>query len=117
MKKLLVIEDDPDTLTIIRFLFEDKGFNVSESQNKVPIELIIKNNPNLILLDHVLPDGFGKEICKEIKANPHTSHIPVILFSTVTGLEKLANEGSADAYIEKPFDINDLEKMVMKMTL
>lgn len=112
MKKILVIENDIDILDLVGFVLEDKGVEVIESQARMPIEKIVERQPNLVLLDYYLDDGYGKEICLEIKNNPLTKHIPVILFSAMTGLEEAAKESCADAFIAKPFDIDDLSKLV-----
>jgi len=69
------------------------------------------------LLDYLLHDGYGKEICLEIKNNPVTQHIPVIIFSAMTGLEEIAQDSCADAFLSKPFEMDDLEQMVDKMAL
>jgi len=113
VKKILVIENDLDILDIVGFLFKVDGFEVLESQSKIPIEKIIEVNPNLILLDY-LHHEYGKEICLEIKNNPLTQHIPVIIFSAIIGLEEAAKASCADAFIAKPFDIDSLEKLVRK---
>lgn len=117
MKKILVIENDLDILDVVGFVFENKGLEVIESQSRVPIETIIEQNPDLVLLDYYLDEGYGKEICLAIKTNPVTKHIPVIIFSAMTGLEKAANDSCADTFIAKPFDIDDLEKLVERFIL
>ena len=61
MKKILVIENDAGILDIVGIIFRDKGFEVLASKTKIPIERIIQQMPNLILLDYLLDDGCGKE--------------------------------------------------------
>ncbi len=117
MKKILVIENDAGILDIVVIIFRDKGFEVLASKTKVTIERIIQQKPNLILLDYLLDDACSKEICLEIKNNPLTHHIPVIILSAITGLEEIAQDSCADAFIAKPFEIDDLEQMVDKMAL
>src|ERR1700745_4410835 len=79
--KILVIENDIDILDLLKFFLDDIGFEMLPAQNRIPIEKIISDNPNLILLDYFLNDGYGKDICLEIKDNSSTKHIPVILMS------------------------------------
>lgn len=117
MKKVLVIENDVDTLDVIGLLLEDTGFEVLPSENRVPIERILQQQPQLVLIDYFLNDGYGNEICLEIKANPLTRHIPVVLISTSNNIEQIAIDSLADAYISKPFDINDLEKIVRELAV
>jgi len=113
MKKLLIIEDDADTVDIVKFIFEDT-FHIMSFNDLIPIERIIEFNPDLIILDNRLSSGMGSCFCKEIKSNPITRFIPVLLFSADANLNKMPNEFGADAYLEKPFDIYELEKVVKK---
>lgn len=117
MKKILVIENDLAILEIVGFVFIEKGFDVLESQNRIPIERIIEQKPNLVLLDYFLNDSYGKEICLEIKNNPLTQHIPVILYSAISGLEQVAKDSGADAFIAKPFEVDELTKLVESFVL
>jgi CheY-like chemotaxis protein len=112
LKKVLVIENDLDTLDLIGFLLEDSGYKVLPSEKRVPIERVIEQDPQLIIIDYFLNDGYGNEICLALKANPLTKHIPVVLISTSPKIKQIAIDSFADGYIEKPFDINDLERIV-----
>ena len=97
---------------VIGLLLEDTGFQVLPSENRIPIEKIIEQNPQLIIIDYFLNDGYGNEICLEIKANELTRHIPVVLISTSPKIKQIAIDARADGYLAKPFDINDLEKLL-----
>ena len=112
LKKILVIENDLDILDLLKLFLDDIGFEVMPSQNRIPIEKIITDNPSLVLLDYFLNDGYGNEICLEIKENPLTKRIPVIIMSASDHIKKYALQSSADAFISKPFDILDLEILV-----
>jgi len=117
MKKVLVIENDIDTLDLIGYLIEDVGYEVLKSNKKLSVQKIISISPNLILLDHFLNDGFGNELCMEIKAHHLSKHIPVILMSVIAGLEVIAQTSGADAFIPKPFDVYYLENKVRELAL
>jgi len=82
MKKVLIIENDLDTLEILGCIFEGINFIPLESQFRVPIDNIIKENPDLIVLDYYLDDCCGSEICAELKSNLLTKNISVIILST-----------------------------------
>jgi two-component system, OmpR family, phosphate regulon response regulator PhoB len=116
MKKLLIIENDLDILDLIEIIFEGK-FQIKEFQRKIAIEEIIKINPNIIIIDYLLDEGFGSELCLEIKSNPLSEHFPVILFSAFNNIKQLAEENCADDFIAKPFDIEYLEEIVNKRAL
>ena len=112
MKKILIIEDDADTLDWLEFFVEDIGFQVLPSLSKPSIKSIIEQHPDLILLDYWLNDGYGSDICLELKANPGTKDIPVILMSVAFQLPQIARDCHADGYILKPFNLSDLENLV-----
>jgi DNA-binding response OmpR family regulator len=115
VKKILVIENDADTLELLGFLFAENEFKVLEYRSKVPVEQIIRDNPDLIVLDYYLDDGYGSDICIELKKNPKTRQVPVILLSTAIDLRQIAVDCCADAYLTKPFDIQNLEKMLSSL--
>jgi DNA-binding response OmpR family regulator len=115
VKKILVIENDLDTLDMIGFLFEDSGYEVMESQFKIPIEKILHDDPDLIILDYWLDDGYGSDVCLELKAHPFAKHTPIILISADPEIKQMADDCRADGYISKPFDIADLETLVKKL--
>ncbi len=115
MKKILVIEDDFDTLDIVGTILEYDEFDVVKFDRKVSIAEISDLNPNIIIIDYLLKDGFGTELCLEIKSNPLVQHIPVILYSAHPNLEKLASDSFANGFINKPFDMDDFLDLVKKL--
>jgi two-component system phosphate regulon response regulator PhoB len=113
-KKIIVIEDNHDILDMIAYILEDEGYEVIPSLTAGPLKDIEEHKPNLILLDDWLPDGYGHDLCMQLKGNPQTAHIPVILVSSVQNLKELAKIAGANSYIHKPFDIDYLIKKVKK---
>lgn len=114
-KKILIIDDDRDILELITLILEEKGFDVVASVSGNILDKVLEINPDLILLDDWLEDLNGHELCCSLKGNPETTHMPVILISASTGLEKLSQDCFADAYIEKPFDIDGLELKINEL--
>ena len=112
MKKILIIEDDNQVMQVLKDILEAEGFEVIGYADKNSIKGIIINRPDLVLLDNQLKDGFGFELCAEIKANTFTENIPVILVSAYQDLKELANKCGADAYLCKPFDLQELLRVV-----
>src|SRR5215475_12859093 len=111
MKKIVLIEDDQDLYSLIHYNLEKEGFAVAGSQTgKGVLELCRRERPDLILLDILLPDSDGLEICKAIRANPELAHVPLIFLTArasetdrIVGLDLGAND-----YIVKPFFIREL---------
>jgi len=111
MKKILIMEDDADTLDIIGITLEENGYEVRQSRKKLSLGRIIELLPNLILLD----DRDHGDMCLALKRNSLTKHIPIILLSTNPDIEHIATTCKADGFVSKPFDINRLEGKVKEM--
>ncbi|MGB4398296.1 MAG: response regulator [Daejeonella sp.] len=111
-KKIVVIEDNHDILELLGFILENEDYEVLASLDAEPLKSLEEINPHLILLDENLGAQKGHQLCLEIKANPGTSHLPVILISAVNDLAEIARKCKADDYISKPFLIEDLLDLV-----
>jgi CheY-like chemotaxis protein len=109
---VLLIEDDLATIRLIKSYFESKGFKckgiVSGSKG---LEELGNAIPKLILLDIILPDLSGYDICKTIKSDKDYKNIPVYFLTAIAGseVEKNLDETNADGYILKPFNFADFE--------
>src|SRR6267142_545090 len=111
MKKIALIEDDSDLYALLKYNLEKEGFMLVGSQTgKGAIEMCRRERPDLILLDIMLPDSDGLDICKGIRSHPDLSHIPVIFLTArasetdrIVGLELGAND-----YVVKPFFVREL---------
>ena len=109
--KILIVDDEEDILTLLEYNLEKAGFKViSADDGPEAIELTKKENPSLIILDIMLPSMEGTEVCKVIKRDNATSHIPIIMLTAkgeevdrIVGLEL-----GADDYITKPFSPREL---------
>lgn len=117
-KKILVIEDDKDIRDTIVYVLEEEKYEVIASEDAKILKKLLEINPDLILLDNWLTDwtsdANGSQISKRLKSDPAVSHIPVILISAVSNLKQIAEEGNADGYLKKPFDLTDLVHIVKK---
>lgn len=109
-KRILVIDDDEDILTILNIIFEDEGYEVILSNTGTSAEEVLLIHPDLVVLD-VRIRGFhktGDQICNELKTMDGTRNLPVILLSAEVDVPVLARESGADGYFRKPFNIDDL---------
>jgi DNA-binding response OmpR family regulator len=111
-KKILFVDDDPDTCDIVAVILEDEEIELLKLAAVPATVAIAEVEPDLILLDEWLPGKNGSEFCLELKSKKRTAHIPVILISAVCGLETIARECGADGFINKPFDIEQLKQVV-----
>lgn len=111
MAKILIVEDMESVVTLLRSLLEREGFQVTTAQDGVEaLEAVRRDKPDLVLLDLMLPGVDGLEVCRRIRHDPVTAHLPIIILSgkeeetdKVIGLEI-----GADDYITKPFQANEL---------
>lgn len=109
---VLLIEDDLSTVDLLQNYFESKGYSIKGVLTGVKgIEELRMNKPKLILLDIILPDISGFEICKNVKSHELLMNIPIFYLTAVPGpkVEEKMKETKADGYILKPFDLPDLE--------
>lgn len=105
MKKILVVDDDPGILDVVKYILTSNGFLVQthDSGYDVP-DIILHYRPDLILLDIRLPGKLGTEICRELKK---LNKIPIILFSAHADYHTALAECAADDFIQKPFELDD----------
>jgi len=117
-KKILVIEDDKDIRDTIAFILEEENYQVISSGDSKILKTVTELNPDLILMDNWLTewksDANGQQLSKMLKTNAATSHIPVIIISAVSNIKEIAEEGLADTYLKKPFDMTELVAVVKK---
>src|SRR3989442_893033 len=111
MKRILLVEDDADLCSLVKYNLEKEGFSVSDSQTGKGVpELCRRLNPDLMLLDIVLPEVDGWDICREIRSDPELKGLPII-FLTARGSETdriLGLELGGNDYITKPFSVREL---------
>ena len=115
---ILVVDDDPDILDAVRFLLEDEGFRVQTSEKGDYAESLRDGNgglPDLIILDVLLSGKDGRTICKRLKSQDETKHVPILMFSAHPDAERSVREVGADAFIAKPFSIVDLLDTVERL--
>lgn len=110
MKKYIhVVEDNEDIRYIVEFFLHDYDYEVQVSASvKDFVSSMNQPLPDLYLVDVMLPDGNGLEICNHIKTNARTQHIPVIIMSAHSNEEEVKNSSRANDFISKPFDLNNL---------
>ncbi|WP_183580814.1 response regulator [Mucilaginibacter sp. X5P1] len=118
IKKILVIEDDKDIRDTIVYILEEEQYEVISSEDSKILKSIDSIKPDLVLLDNWLTDwksdANGQQLSKELKTNPATSHIPVIIISAVSNIKEIAEAGLANGYLRKPFDLTELVGIVKK---
>ena len=115
MKRILAVDDEPHILKLVSFSLAKHGYEVIQaSDGMAAIEVAEAEQPDLILMDVMMPllDGYGA--CERIKANPRTCHIPVVMLSAKSQLteQQAGLERGATGYITKPFTPRELVEQV-----
>lgn len=115
--RLLVVEDDFDIANMLHIYFTGQGYQVDIApRGSEALEKTRQNLPHLIILDIMLPDVDGFEVCRVLRTNSRTSHVPIIFLTQKDERsDKLQGlELGADDYITKPFDIEELKLRVQR---
>ncbi|HRF96559.1 MAG TPA: response regulator, partial [Aggregatilineales bacterium] len=113
--RILVVEDDFDISNMLRIYFTGQGYEVQVApRGSDALAMTRKQLPELIMLDIMLPDMNGYDVCKELRTTARTRHVPIIFLTQkdersdkIIGLEM-----GADDYVTKPFDIEELKLRV-----
>lgn len=118
MSVILVVDDSSTDREIVSLCLQKAGHSVMVAENALKAQEKLKQTkPDLIILDVILPDQSGFELCRSIKDNPQTATIPVIMSSTKgTDVDKMwGNMLGADAYLPKPINQKELAQTVQKL--
>jgi two-component system alkaline phosphatase synthesis response regulator PhoP len=110
-KKILIVDDEVDLVETVRFPLEMEGYNVLVSYNgEDALNQARKENPDLILLDLMLPKLDGYKVCRLLKFDERYKHIPIFMLTAKTQEKDkvLGMETGADEYITKPFEMDYL---------
>lgn len=111
-KRILLADDDPGILDSVSLLLEFEGYEVASTPNGAALLTMDDNLPDLVLLDIWMSGMDGRDICRQLKQQPHTQNIPVLLFSASRDIEHSAIAAGADGFLAKPFEIGDLLKKI-----
>jgi DNA-binding response OmpR family regulator len=113
MKRVLLVDDDPDILEALELLMVSKGFETEKvSSGKEVYKKIKEFKPNLVLLDVLLSGMDGRDICKKLKSQDETKKIPVVMISAHPAASKSIIECGAEDFLAKPFEIDHLFEKV-----
>ncbi|WP_443939065.1 response regulator [Pedobacter sp. MW01-1-1] len=115
-KRIHILEDDQEIRNVIEILLKEEGYELQLSSSFADLKRNIQDAmPDLFILDVMLPDGNGAEICEDLKTDIFTKHIPIIVMSAQNNSEQKAIAAFADDYISKPFDIYDVLERIDKI--
>ena len=111
VKQVLVADDDPDLRDILRSILEPDGFSVTEAEDGArTLEAVRQRPPDLLILDYMMPQVTGPEVCRLLKQDTLLRHIPIIMLTGKTELQDKVSgiDAGADDYLVKPFEPAEL---------
>ncbi|MCP3892388.1 MAG: response regulator [Desulfobulbaceae bacterium] len=119
-KKVLLVDDDPDFVEAVKVIVESGGYDVEVAYDgKEGLEAVAENKPDLIVLDVMMPVMNGHEACAELKKNPDTAKIPIILLTAVADRVTTSQythrdmlESEAEDYMPKPVEPTELLELI-----
>lgn len=116
--KILVVDDDLDTVNILKDLLENEGYEVITAYTgRVALDKVKEEKPALVILDIMMPCMDGLTVCQEIKNNPETKNIKIIILTLKDSADTLqeAVEKKADWFIAKPYGNKYMLSMIAKL--
>mgnify|MGYP006279170767 FL=1 len=117
-KRIMVVDDDPEALAMMEKLLMNEGFELVKVSNATEVGLkAAQLSPDLILLDFLMPEINGFEVCKALRENEMTRSIPIMAVTCLTkerDIERIFASG-ADEYLAKPFRVDDLLEKVREL--
>jgi DNA-binding NtrC family response regulator len=116
-KRILICDDDADILSICTYILEEQGWEVHcRTHCNGILDVIREIQPQVILMDNWIPETGGIKATQSIKAVDEFRNIPVIYFSANNDIKSLAEQAGADTFLAKPFDIDELERVINSVT-
>src|SRR6267142_471280 len=111
MERVLIVDDDPDIRRLVSYNLSQAGFQVATAATgRAALEAVQKQSPDLIILDVMLPDIDGLEVCRTLRQRDHSRRIPIIMLTARTEeIDRVVGfELGADDYVMKPFSPREL---------
>ena len=120
-KRVLVVDDDPDTVTYLQAWFQDRGFDpVAANDGAEALERAASLRPDLITLDVSMPDASGATTYQALRNDSILCHVPVIVITAVSGAKRSFTQdvrrGQLTGFLAKPIDLTELGRLVKRLT-
>jgi len=123
MPRILIVDDDPDIVESVTIILEKKNHEVVQAYGGIEgLHKAKTENPDAIILDVMMPDKDGYEVCKELKEDPDYADIPILLLTAVVSkipttkyTHRMGMETEADDYVDKPVEPGELVRLVERL--
>lgn len=114
IKKVMIADDDPGIVDSLSMMLEFEGYEVSSTLNGASLLEMDSNLPDLLLLDIWMSGVDGRDICKQLKQQPHTSRLPILMISASKDIQRSAIDAGADDFLAKPFEMDELLQKIQQ---
>ncbi|MFD1257797.1 PleD family two-component system response regulator [Mucilaginibacter terrae] len=114
-KTILIADDDKAIVDSITAILDHSGYEVLNVMDGTSVMQAVKALPDLILLDIQMPGHDGPTVCRQLKRQASTKDIPIMIVSASIDIQQKAKLAGADDYLEKPFDMEILQKKVFDL--
>lgn len=115
LKKILIADDDEAIVDSTALLLEVMGYQVSQTVDGSAVTTVLRDKPDLVLLDIWMSGIDGRDVCRQIKANPETQNIPVLMISASRDVRQSAFDSGANDFLEKPFEMDNLINKIVTL--
>ncbi len=118
MAKILVVDDDIHATTLFKTILNAKGFEaLIVNDSAIAVQTADSTNPDLIILDLMMPEPNGFEVCRMLRADPKYSRTPIVIFTAMGDSESKATalEAGANEFLTKPFRVEDLMQKIKSL--
>ena len=114
-RRILVVDDDPRLVRIVSLYLDMEGYDVQQATNaKDGLQAVADAPPDLVIMDIMMTDMDGIEACRQIRDNPATRTLPVLMFSALAGKDDVerARDAGANHLITKPYNLDGLNRVI-----
>ena len=113
---MMLVDDDPQLRHVVSMFFELEGYNVLQAKDgREAIAMLEEYVPDVILLDLMMPDVSGTEVCRHVRATKNLKEIPVVVFTAAEMMEEELQAAGADRFIAKPYSLEGLRRVVRSL--
>jgi two-component system KDP operon response regulator KdpE len=117
MKKVLIVDDDTDIVTLLEQVLSDEGYDVRTAIGEGALRVAADEHPTVILLDIMMPGMDGVEVSQRLRADARTRDIPIVAMSASHRLRDRAREMQVDGLLAKPFDLDELLAQIERLSV
>ncbi|RZM17760.1 MAG: response regulator [Pedobacter sp.] len=115
-RHICLLEDSPDIMDVLKIIFEAEGYKISAFSTVEEFDLGTPAlTPDLFILDVMVPDGSGLEVCERLKTDARTLGIPVLIMTANMGIDQMRKTSKANQFMQKPFDVQALVSSVSNL--